>query len=104
MVGAYVFLAFVLRFRKTPEKSQPGKLTRPGIEPGPPRCGVMMSPLDYSGDLFLLNFRLNRKTGLKIVSRGTKILHTHTHRERERERERERHTHTQIKLYNLALP
>ena len=32
---AYVFLTFVLRFRKTRKKPQPGKLTLTGIEPGP---------------------------------------------------------------------
>ena len=34
---------------KTPEKPQPGKLTRPGIEPGPAMWEATMLPLDHSG-------------------------------------------------------
>ena len=34
---------------KPPKKPQPGKLTLPGIEPGPAGWEVMMLPLDYSG-------------------------------------------------------
>ena len=47
MVGAYVFLTFVLRLRK---KSQPGKLILPGIELGPARREATMLPLDHSSD------------------------------------------------------
>ena len=35
---------------KTPEKHQPGKLTRPGIEPGPARLEATTLPLDHSGE------------------------------------------------------
>ena len=48
MIVAYVFLIFVLRLRKNPEKTQPGKLTLPGIEPGPAKWEATMLPLDYS--------------------------------------------------------
>ena len=49
MGGAYVFPTFVLQLRKTPEKPQQGKLTRPGIEPGPARRETTMLFLDHSG-------------------------------------------------------
>ena len=35
---------------ENPEKTQTGKLNRPGIEPGSTRCGVIL-PLDDSGGL-----------------------------------------------------
>ena len=54
MVGAYVFLTLVLRFRKNPgKKLQSGKLTRPGREPGRARWEVRV---DHNGgqDLLIL--------------------------------------------------
>ena len=36
---------FVLQVRKTPEKSHPGNLSRPGIEPGPAARQPRMLPL-----------------------------------------------------------
>ena len=47
MVGTYVFLTFVLRLMKTPEKTQKGKPTRPAIEPGPARREATMLALDH---------------------------------------------------------
>ena len=41
---------------KTPEKPQPGKLTRSGIEPGPAGWETTMLPLDHSCDLEFWNF------------------------------------------------
>ena len=34
---------------KTPEKPQPGKMTRPGIEPGSVRLEATMLPFDHGG-------------------------------------------------------
>ena len=42
MVVAQVILTFVLWLRKTPEKNQPGKLTRAEIEPRPARREAAM--------------------------------------------------------------
>ena len=49
MDGAWVFLTLSYSSTKTPKKPQPGKLTRPGIEPGPATWEATMLPLDRSG-------------------------------------------------------
>ena len=46
MDGAYVFLTFLLQLTKKP---QPGKVSRPGIEPGPLGEKLAGLPLDHSG-------------------------------------------------------
>ena len=49
----FKFSLYVLQLMKNlgkpPEKPQPEKPTRPGIEPGPARWEARMLPLDHSG-------------------------------------------------------
>ena len=49
-MGPKFYLNLSYSWGKLPEKTQPGKLNRPGIEPWPSRWEAMMLPFDNSGE------------------------------------------------------
>ena len=48
-IALFVDIPLLFLLRKTPEKPQPGKLSRPGIDPGPAKWETTMLLLDHSG-------------------------------------------------------